>query len=114
MFITTKKTESYPYNTANQNPTFTPWTQHDGKISDPLVIIREMFSSFSNEQESRFKNLQASIEVMSNKYDEFLSKIANLDKERQSDKLIIQKLEDKLPLNKQENKLLFPLDRESV
>lgn len=68
----------------------------DGETSDTLVVLKEMFSSFSNEQKNRFQDLQASIDLMSNKYDEFLSKIAYLEKERQSDKLIIKELEDKL------------------
>lgn len=70
--------------------------KHDGEKSDISEIIKKMFSSFSNEQDKRFQDLQASIDLMSNKYDEFLSKIAYLEKERQSDKLIIKELEDKL------------------
>lgn len=73
-----------------------PKRKLDGENSDIFEFIQNMFSSFTSEQNLRFQELQASIEHMSNKYDEFLSKIAYLEKERQSDKLIIKDLEDKL------------------
>lgn len=70
--------------------------KHEGEKSDISEIISKMFSSFSNEQDKRFQELKTSIDLMSNKYDQFLSKINCLEKERQSDKLIIKELEDKL------------------
>lgn len=58
--------------------------------------IREMFATFSKEQEQRFKELKASIELMSNKHDEFLSRISVLETERKEDKTKIQILEEKI------------------
>lgn len=64
--------------------------------TDIKALIKEMFSVFTKEQEKRFEELKSSMDVMSNKYDEFLANISILEKERQADKLIIKELEEKL------------------
>ena len=64
--------------------------------SDLLTTIKDMFSSFSVEQDKRFNDLKSSIDVMSHKYDEFMSRISYLEKENQASKTIIANLEEKL------------------
>lgn len=74
------------------------------------IMMKQMFDSFSKEQEKRFKDLKStidelknqnkeltnSVEWMSKKYDEFLEKIIILEKDRKEDKKIIKDLEEKL------------------
>ncbi|CAG4975976.1 unnamed protein product [Parnassius apollo] len=73
-------------------------------------LIKDMFTNFSKEQETRFYNLQStivdlkeqnyelkrSVEHMSNKYDDLLTIIANLEKERKEDKRRMALKEDRL------------------
>ena len=73
-------------------------------------VIKEMFTLFSKDQAARFEELQSSInslkeqnskltlsvELMSNKYDEFLSRITQLESESRVDKKTIEALEDKI------------------
>lgn len=70
--------------------------KYNEESMDFLVIIKEMFSSFAAEQDKRFNELRASIELMSNKYDDFLLKLTSLEKDKQADKAKIQELEEKL------------------
>ena len=67
-----------------------------GENADIAAIIGEMFKVFSKEQELHFQELKDSMELMSNKHDEFLVKIVSLEKERKADRLLIQELEEKL------------------
>lgn len=69
--------------------------KYNEESMDFLVIIKEMFS-FAAEQDKRFNELRASIELMSNKYDDFLLKLSSLEKDKQADKAKIQELEEKL------------------
>lgn len=78
--------------------------------SDSPGIIEEMFSKFSLEQSVRFNQLQTtiaslktqneelthSVEHMSNRYDEFLSKISQLEAGRREDKKVINLLEERI------------------
>lgn len=68
----------------------------DDENTDIMVLIKEMFVSFSREQEKRFQELKTSMDLMSNKYDDFLSKINTLETEKKADKLLIKELEEKL------------------
>lgn len=72
--------------------------------------IKQMFTLLSQEQTARFDQLQStisslkeqnymltqSVEHMSNKYDEFLSRIERLESERRVDKMTIESLEEKI------------------
>lgn len=72
--------------------------------------IKEIFTLFSQEQAARFEELQStisglteqnskltqSVELMSIKYDEFLSRISQLESESRADKKTIASLEGKL------------------
>ncbi|KAJ8730431.1 hypothetical protein PYW07_017469 [Mythimna separata] len=82
----------------------------EGVTTSISLMIEEMFSTFSREQERRFHELQCTISnlteqncelrdcvnMMSAKYDEFLIKISALESKRQDDKKTILQLEDKL------------------
>uniref|UniRef100_A0A2A4IUY8 Piwi domain-containing protein n=1 Tax=Heliothis virescens TaxID=7102 RepID=A0A2A4IUY8_HELVI len=70
--------------------------KHDEEETDVMSLIKDMFASFSKEQEIRFQELKSSMDLMSNKYDEFLTKINALELERKSDKALIKDLEEKL------------------
>ncbi|KAJ8733514.1 hypothetical protein PYW08_001812 [Mythimna loreyi] len=84
--------------------------KYEGNITCSTDIIKEMFASLSNEQAARFEELQisinmlqeqnskltSSVELMSNKYDEFLSRISQLESERRVDKKMIETLEEKI------------------
>ncbi|XP_073967330.1 uncharacterized protein [Choristoneura fumiferana] len=78
---------------------------------DPnLTALRDMFASFSKEQDRRFSELKTtiidlkeqnseltkSVELMSDKYDEFLVRVSELEAKRKEDALRIQYLEEKL------------------
>lgn len=81
--------------------------EEDRNISN---MIKEMFSTFSREQEIRFQELQSttnniqeqniklreSVDMMSSKYDEFLLRISSLETERREDKKTIREMEEKL------------------
>lgn len=71
--------------------------KHDNDEETAVItFIKDMFSSFSKEQEIRFQELKSSMDLMSNKYDEFLAKINTLETERKADKMLIKELEEKL------------------
>lgn len=72
--------------------------KYDGENTDIMALIKEMFVSFSREQEKRFQDLKTSMDLMSNKYDEFLSKINTLERERKADKMLIKDLEEKVEI----------------
>lgn len=81
-----------------------------GDASEVVVLMKEMFSALSKEQNQRFQDLQLainnltdenielvkSIELMNFKYDEFLSRITRLEAERRTDKSTIAHLEDRI------------------
>ncbi|CAG9793168.1 unnamed protein product [Diatraea saccharalis] len=84
-----------------------------GEVDDTenlSYLIKEMFMSFSKDQEKRFNKLQstidmlteqnthltASVELMSGKYDEFLDRICQLEQEKKEEKKKIALLEDKI------------------
>lgn len=67
-----------------------------GGNADIALLIREMFTLFSKEQEIRFLELKSSVDLMSKKHDEFLTKIVSLEKERKADRILIKDLEEKL------------------
>ncbi|KAJ0183236.1 hypothetical protein K1T71_001212 [Dendrolimus kikuchii] len=72
--------------------------------------MKDMFAEFSKQQDLRFSELQITmsnirqqnlelsknVELVSFKYDEFMSRISTLEKEREKDKKIINQLEDKV------------------
>lgn len=76
------------------------------------ATIKEFFSQFSKDQDKRFQELQntisklneqndelrKSVNLMSDKYDDFLLQITRLETEKQEDKKTIRQLEDKLEL----------------
>lgn len=78
--------------------------------SSTSALMRDMFASFSKEQEKRFDDLQStilelkeqnveltlSVDMMSKKYDEFLEKIVRLESERKEDKKTIKELEERI------------------
>lgn len=84
--------------------------QHDNDNMHISTVIKDMFTEFSKEQEKRFQELQNTIstvnqqniqlnktvQLMAEKYDEFILKISNLEKERQEDKKVIKILEEKI------------------
>ncbi|KAJ8708926.1 hypothetical protein PYW07_013530 [Mythimna separata] len=73
-------------------------------------LTRAMFDTFSNKQKAQFDDLmlrinsiieqnidlKQSVEVMSAKYDEFLSRISYLEAEKKADNKLIQQMEDKI------------------
>lgn len=83
------------------------------------MTIKEMFKTFSREQDKRFqelhstisllseqnKELKQSVCMMSDKYDEFLRKINSLESERKADKKTISDLEDKLDALERKSRL---------
>ncbi|XP_011557012.3 uncharacterized protein LOC105387907 [Plutella xylostella] len=80
------------------------------EANDIAIMMKDMFSKLSKEQNQRFHDLQScinnlseenselvkSIELMNHKYDEFLSRITRLESERKTDKVIISQLEDRI------------------
>ncbi|KAL4715776.1 hypothetical protein ACJJTC_006355 [Scirpophaga incertulas] len=84
--------------------------KYEGDDINIADVIEEMFSRFSMEQEKRFRkvqdtvsvinsqnaDLQKSVELLSNKYDDFLTKISMLESGRQEDRKTIRQLEEKL------------------
>ncbi|CAH0397229.1 unnamed protein product [Chilo suppressalis] len=82
----------------------------EDKDSSVSEIIKEMFSSFTQEQKLRFNQLQAtinslteqnnalthSVDMMSSKYDAFLAKISEMETQRKADQKLICLLEDKV------------------
>lgn len=78
--------------------------KYDEKQLDVTALIKEMFSTFSKEQEKRFQELKSSLEVMSNKYDEFVQKIYTLEKERKEDKILIKELEEKFEVSERKSR----------
>ncbi|CAB3233726.1 unnamed protein product [Arctia plantaginis] len=84
----------------------------DGTNADVSDVLKEMFLTFSHEQNGRLQQLQLKIDKlteqnnelhnsvlsMSDRYDEFLLKISSLEAERKEDKKIIKQLEEKLEL----------------
>ncbi|CAG5040794.1 unnamed protein product [Parnassius apollo] len=84
--------------------------KHPGGDDSITSLIKDMFTNFSKEQETRFYNLQStivdlkeqnyelkrSVEHMSNKYDDLLTIIANLEKEKKEDKRHMALMEDRL------------------
>lgn len=91
--------ESEPDLHSNANITERKKRKCDGQYTDETdisVLIKEMFSAFSKEQEKRFQELKTSMEVMSTKYDDFWAKITSLEKERKADKILILELEEKI------------------
>lgn len=91
-------------------------TDSDFNISE---MIKDLFSNFSKEQEHRFQDLQntmsklneqnaelrKSVQLMSNKYDEFLLRISRLESEKQEDRKTIQQLEEKLELTERKSRV---------
>lgn len=83
--------------------------KHEGD-NDLIAMLGQMFSDFSKKQESRLMELQStvnkineqntdlqkSVDMMSHKYDEFLSRITSLENERIQDKKVIKDLEERL------------------
>ncbi|CAG5058705.1 unnamed protein product [Parnassius apollo] len=79
-------------------------SKHDGVNPNLMSYMSEMFSVYTNEQAKHFKDLQTivssikeqndelkkSIDTMSSKYDEFLSRISVLEAEKRQDRYIIQ------------------------
>lgn len=78
--------------------------KYEDENLDVTGLIKEMFSTFSNQQEKRFQELKTSLEVMSSKYDEFLQKISTLEKERKQDKILIKELEEKLEMSERKSR----------
>lgn len=68
----------------------------DDEGPDLLDTIKEMFLTSSVEQDKRFNEIKSSIDLISSKYDDFLSKISSLEKENKADKAKIKELEEKL------------------
>lgn len=83
--------------------------KHEG--NDIASSLSEMFTTFSKGQEKRFdelkdsiivnlkeqnEDLKKSVETMSSKFDEILSRVSQLEMEKIQDKKIIQMLEDKI------------------
>ncbi|XP_022830972.1 uncharacterized protein LOC111359610 [Spodoptera litura] len=81
-------------------------------------IIKEMFAVLSRDQAARFDELQTtisclkeqnvkltqSVEMMSSKYDEFLSRISQLESDRRTDKKYIELLEDKIEYSERKSR----------
>ncbi|PZC70403.1 hypothetical protein B5X24_HaOG216501, partial [Helicoverpa armigera] len=77
-----------------------------------VELTRAMFTTYSSKQESQYEDmmikinsiieqnieLKRSVELMSDKYDEFLSRISTLEAEKKEDKRLIRQLEDKIEL----------------
>lgn len=73
-------------------------------------LTRAMFATYSKKQENQYEDmmfkinsiieqnieLKRSVEVMSDKYDEFLNRISALEAEKKEDKRLIRQLEDKI------------------
>lgn len=86
--------------------------------NDIVTMMKDMFSAFSQEQDHRFRDLQAyikdlkeenselvkSIEHMSYKYDEFLERITKLESGKKADELKITQLEDRLEFLERKSK----------
>uniref|UniRef100_A0A1E1W9J6 FP protein C-terminal domain-containing protein n=1 Tax=Pectinophora gossypiella TaxID=13191 RepID=A0A1E1W9J6_PECGO len=85
--------------------------KHDGgEDLNMMSQIKDMFCRFSQEQEKRFESLHTSVntikeqndeltksvDFMSKTYDEFVSRIQQLESERKDDKKYIQLLEDRV------------------
>ncbi|CAK1602454.1 unnamed protein product [Parnassius mnemosyne] len=84
--------------------------KHDGMNPNIMSYMSEMFSVYTNEQAKLFKDLQTivssikeqndelkkSVDTMSSKYDEFLSRISVLEAEKKQDRYIIQQLQVKI------------------
>ncbi|CAG5024032.1 unnamed protein product [Parnassius apollo] len=84
--------------------------KHDGVNPNIMSYMSEMFSVYTNEQAKHFKDLQTivssikeqndelkkSVDTMSSKYDEFLSRISVLEAEKRQDRYIIQQLQEKI------------------
>lgn len=82
----------------------------DGDDNNKGTVTMSVFTAFLKQQEGRFEDLiykinnileqnlelKKSVEVMSSKYDEFLSRISNLESERKEDKKTIHQLEEKV------------------
>ncbi|CAG5050775.1 unnamed protein product [Parnassius apollo] len=83
---------------------------HDGVNPNIMFYMSEMFSVYTNEQAKHFKDLQTivssikeqndelkkSVDTMSSKYDEFLSRISVLEAEKRQYRYIIQQLQEKI------------------
>lgn len=92
--------------------------KHDGENSNITSCMSNLFASFSQEQEKRFhelkntiislkeqnEDLQRSVDMMSNKYDEFLTRITTLELESKQDKQIISFLEEKIERMEQKSR----------
>lgn len=78
--------------------------KYEDEHLDVTVLIKEMFSTFSKQQDKRFQELKTSLELMSSKYDEFLQKISTLEKERKEDKISIKELEEKLEASERKSR----------
>ncbi|CAH0720338.1 unnamed protein product, partial [Brenthis ino] len=104
---------SAPNLSADSNITERKKRKFDGAVSNSSEKInRTMFAAFSNKQESYYEDLMSkmnsiieqnvelkkSVEMMSEKYDEFLSRITTLEAEKREDRKLIQQLEDKIEL----------------
>ncbi|CAG4939766.1 unnamed protein product [Parnassius apollo] len=84
--------------------------KHDGVNPNIMSYMSEMFSVYTNEQAKHFKDLQIivssikeqndelkkSVDTMSSKYDEFLSRLSILEAEKRQDRYIIQQLQEKI------------------
>ncbi|CAG5015581.1 unnamed protein product [Parnassius apollo] len=77
--------------------------KHDGVNPNIMSYMSEMFSVYTNEQAKHFKDLQTivssikkSVDTMSSKYDEFLSRISVLEAKKRQDRYIIQQLQEKI------------------
>lgn len=95
--------------------------KHDGSTDEAFSItsvLKEMFSTFSKDQDKRFNELQQtiggikeqndaltnSVDLMSQKYDEFITRIAQLEAERKEDKKLIHILEEKIEYLEKKNR----------
>lgn len=84
----------------------------DGVDETAVELTRAMFTTYSSKQEIQYEDmmikinsiieqnieLKRSVELMSDKYDEFLGRIATLEAEKKEDKRLIRQLEDKIEL----------------
>ncbi|CAH2097511.1 unnamed protein product [Euphydryas editha] len=92
--------------------------KHDGMNPNITSFITDIFTSFSQDQGKLFnelnktimdikeqnEELKKSVDMMSHKYDEFLSRISALELERKEDKKIISQLEEKIEKMEQKSR----------
>lgn len=86
--------------------------ENDNEGNTMTASLKEMFATFSIEQEKRFNSLHVtvnsiknqneelrkSVDTISCKYDEFIKRIEDLEEERKEDKKYITTLEEKVEL----------------